>query len=676
MTQRKVSTIQDILTSAQSQREKSQLSQEGLLIDSLQRAVASLSLNFNYNNPFSPAGDDSADYFKMFESVAETFAQLGKELLKMRSSYLPYEMIEDSLKDMRDGLGGGASRKISEIIDADTTLESYENTFFRLLGMPSTADIRDKALTTVTQNGDKLHRDKDGGFFLTNKVLENRARAISDRLGHPSSSAYDFLSGAIPSFDRLAELNFKKIEELTKILALMKDLVHIEKMDENSLRTASALKSLMNSNKGVSEKDALFQQQEVDQLTVIFGPNPPPQPFPASLLNRMLSISLTWLEPTLASVIDLSLRNHLWNEHVLKKKDITMMQLQDSSNFWQYSYLLFPPVQDERIVTCISEPSKMVAEPFLPKSMRTVNGHKLKSTLLEAVIRIRLDLVTGFPQTAAKVSSTGLSIATEGDERPITPDEMGLLESLLIIRLFSALHGFAKDAGKKILIAHAAQHKSKKSPSAEPAGTSDHTQTPSSKKKKSEDQLKLEALLLVEESLMLLFGDSSVPEALSYQEGVSRNSGVREAHLMGAALSVLDIPKRWAEKKIGEINEVESRVEEKMAGPAAGSLRAKLGVAKGVGAIDLLVYLIALFTAKEDILLALLNDTQYAHLRAEYPTGFFDNFNRQTIDTGAAVCEVADRAYDAYQLFRFMLSPDAPGKRRPRVLTMQDLEGL
>jgi hypothetical protein len=145
---------------------------------------------------------------------------------------------------------------------------------------------------------------------------------------------------------------------------------------------------------------------------------------------------------------------------------------------------------------------------------------------------------------------------------------------------------------------------------------------------------------------------------------------------MGAALSVLDIPKRWAEKKIGEINEVESRVEEKMAGPAAGSLRAKLGVAKGVGAIDLLVYLIALFTAKEDILLALLNDTQYAHLRAEYPTGFFDNFNRQTIDTGAAVCEVADRAYDAYQLFRFMLSPDAPGKRRPRVLTMQDLEGL
>jgi hypothetical protein len=671
MTQRKVSVIQEVLASAQSQRDKSKLSQEGLLIDSLQRAVSSLSLNFNYNDPFGPKGSDSADYYKMFESVAENFAQLGKELLTMRSSYLPYQMIEDSLKDMERGLGA-SSKKISEIIDADTTLESYENVFFRLLGMPSTADIRDKALTTVTQNGDKLYRDKDAGFYLTNKVLEARAKAPGDRLSHPSSATYDFLSGAVPSMDRLTAIKFTKIEELSKILGLIKDLGREERRDENSLELANALHSLMNANRGVASKDARHHMQEVDQLRVIFGPEPPAQPSPTFLLARMLDISLLWLHPKLAPVINLSMRKHLWNEHVQGKTDVTMKNLHEDSNFWQYSYLLFPPVQDERIATCISEPSKMCAEPFLPESMRTVNGKKLKSTLLEAVMRIRLDLVTGFPQKAARVSSTGMSIATEGDERAITPDEMGLLESLLIIRLFSALHGFAKDAAKKIEAAHAAQHQSKQSPSAEPAGTSDHTPTPTSKKKKSTKQKELEALLLVEDSLMLLFGKGSVPEALSYQEGVSRNAGVRGAHLMGAALSVLDVPKRWAEKKLGEIKEIEHRVAEKLDGPATGSLRAKLGVAKGVGAVDLLAYLIALFTAKEEVLLALLNDRQFKNLKEEYPTGFFNNFDRQSIDTGAAVCEIADRAYDAYQLFRFMLSPDAPRASRPTAITINE----
>ena len=667
MSQRKISTIQEVLSSAQSESEKLQLSKEGLLVESLHLAIKSLSENFSYDNPFAPTGNDAADYFKMFENVAENFSQLGKALLKMRSSYLPFELMSNALKDM-EAPGSGKSKKISEIIDADTALESYENTFFRLLGMPSTADIRDKSLITVTQKGEKLPWDHDRNFDLTNKVLEKRARDIGDRLDHPSSTSYDFLSGAVPSFDRLTQVGFTKTKELGEILVKIRELVGVQgRRDKNTINMAISLISLMNEHRGVSDTDAQYQMQEVDQLRVVFGPKPPDRPSSVWVLGRTLDIALIWLAPKLVGKINYSMRRHLWNEHILKLKNSTMMQLQSPSNFWQYSYLLFPPVQDERIATCINEPKKMVAEPFLPESMRTVNGHKLNSTMLEAVIRIRLDIVSGFPQKAAKLNRSGMSVASEGDARPITPDEMGLLEALLIVRLFSALHGFAKDVNKKIKVAHKAQHGSKRSASGNPSPGSDHVAGPVDQKRKSSKQLELEALLLVEESLLLLFGDSSIPEALSHQEGVSRNAGVKSAHLMGAALSVLDVPKRWAEQELGKIKEVESRAAEKEGSHATGALRAQLGIAKGVGAVDLLAYLIALFTAKEETLLALLNNNQYAWLKKEYPPGFFDGFSRNKIDTGKAVNKIAERAFDAYQLFRFMLTKQAPSFRQTSV---------
>jgi hypothetical protein len=671
MSSRKTSIIQEVLVAAQSQRESLQLSKDGLLIDSLQQAMNSLSTNFEYDDPFSPSGGDSADYFNMFESVATNFAQLGKALLKMRSTYLPVEMIDDELGKMRDP-GTGTPKKISEIIDGDTTLESYENTFFRLLGMPSTADIRDKSLITVTQGGKKLPWSDDTGFFLTNKVLEKRASPVGDRIDHPNNTAYDFLSGVAPSIDRLINVGFSKTKELAEILAKIRELSLSGRNTSTDLAQANSLISLMNNHRAIEKEGPASPSrneiEEVNHLRVIFGENPPKAPSSEAFLERMLNISLGWLEPLLVSKITTSMKKHLWNEHVKGTKNTTLLELQNPSNFWSYSYLLFPPVQDGRIATCINEPSKMVAEPFLPESMRTVNGHKLESTLLEAVIRIRLDTVSGFPQKAARLNRQGNATSTEGDERVITPDEMGLLEALLIVRLFSALHGFARDVNKKVKTAWWAQQRSKRSPSAEPnAESGDSGPAPTDQKFKSKKQLELESLLLVEESLLLLFGDGSVPDALDAQEGVARNSGVKRAHLMSAALSVLDVPKRWAEQELGKIKEVESRASEKDDAPATGGLRQQLGMAKGVGSLDLLAYLIALFTAKEEVLLALLNDKQYGNLKGEYPADFFLSFNRSAIDTGRAVNKIAERAFDAYQLFRFMLTEEAPKFRHPEL---------
>lgn len=680
MTARKTSRIQEVLASANKDKT---LQLSGALEKSLSAALSSLRKNYGVDNPFVPAGNDSADYFKMFESVAERFKSLGKELLDHRSSFLPFELIENAKKDFENP-GSGKSKKISEIIDADTALESYENTFFRLLGMPSldlegetagSGDIRDKALTTVTQKGEKIGWSNSASHRAdmeahTKEVLRKRASAISDRIDFPSSTSYDFLSGSVSSANRLFQAGFTdtdKTKALKNILDMLRDLSITKNRDSASTAMANSLISLMNKNRNVERSAAQGQIEEVAELRLFFGKNPPPglQPVPMKLF-RMLEIALIWLEPDLSGKISQSIKEHLYNQHVNKIENATQMQLQSSSNFWQYSYLLFPPVQDARIATCINDPKKMVAKPFLPESERTVNGYKLRSTLLEAVIRIRLDIVTGFSHEGATLNESGMATAADGNAKPLSLEEMGLLEALLIVRLFSALDGFARDVNKKIKIAHEAQHRTRRSQTPGKRPSSDATPGEIEEKSKSRKQIELEAILLVEESLLLLFGDSSVPEELSIgQEGAARTSGVKDAHLMGSALSVLDVPRRWAEQELGKIKEVQARGADKKVAPSTGALRSQLGVAKGVGSIDLLAYLIALFTAKEVVLLALLSSESYGYLKKEYPKGFFDKFEEETpkMDTGRAVNLIADGAFDAYQLFRFMLTKAKPNFR-------------
>ena len=70
--------------------------------------------------------------------------------------------------------------------------------------------------------------------------------------------------------------------------------------------------------------------------------------------------------------------------------------------------------------------------------------------------------------------------------------------------------------------------------------------------------------------------------------------------------------------------------------------------------------MIAMFTMSEDMLLSLLNERQKVNLKRSFPKDFFVNFkalsdSSETI--ASAVDELSERAYDAYQLFRFMLNP-------------------
>ena len=129
--------VQDLIATAVSDKERSQLTSNSLLSSSLQEVIGKLKQNYDFEDPLFGKGlsatnssNDSgyiSSYQKMFEGVAESFASLGLELLKMRSSYLPYEFV--SKVELEKGPEQGKSKKISEIVSADVTLESYENTF-------------------------------------------------------------------------------------------------------------------------------------------------------------------------------------------------------------------------------------------------------------------------------------------------------------------------------------------------------------------------------------------------------------------------------------------------------------------------------------------------------------------------------------------------------------------
>lgn len=637
------------------------------LLDTLDEAISKLSSNFSYNSPFTPGGASIVDYHKMFSDISEDFSKLTKELSDMRSSYLPKGMAEAS-----DSFAQDQAKELNVILNEEPIMESYENAFFRLLGMPLVSDIQEMNLATVSRSGEFRDHTHDQGFSRTAPVLDERSLPVVDRATSPSSSSYEFLNSSKPPLARLTEMGFPedKMDALKDVLLKMKELSKrtLSVPGEQSFEVAKSLKAKIEENTAVDQRLATFLVEEVSQdldkiisltnLQNLQLHNLQERASFTNYLKRVLYNTLTLFDPGIQVSTDLTLL--IWDAEIAGVADKNLLGLQEPTNFWNYAYLLFPPVQDSRIAGCLSEPSKMVAEPFLPESMRKVDGKRLRSTLLEAVIRIRLDIISGFPPSTPRVSAGGMTLAqSDEDGVPLTPDSMGFLEALLITRLFTALQSMAEDVTRKVQAIHRSQHRSGVGPANERRGTPNAQPTPE-KRAKTVDELELEALLAFEESLLVLFGDGSIPEALDLQEGIARSSGTKDSHFMSAALSILDIPRRWAEGELEKISEQSKRDYSKRTSPASGTPRTLLGLERGVGAIDLLAFMIGMFTMSEDMLLSLLNERQKANLKRSFPEDFFINFkalgdSSETI--AAAVDELSERAYDAYQLFRFMLNP-------------------
>jgi hypothetical protein len=304
-------------------------------------------------------------------------------------------------------------------------------------------------------------------------------------------------------------------------------------------------------------------------------------------------------------------------------------------DFFKFSYLLLPAIQDDRVSGCINETAKIVASPFSAVRGRVVNEGSIRPTLLESIIRIRLDRLSGtngFFELDDPVPSGGISLeASMGEEKtiPVNSNAYGMLESLFILRLRAAIGGLARAMADNIedfitssesirLIpenhSSSAQHKA--SGGDKDADDLADNSRPSAKSNEGTDvgtnKEILENQLLIEDAIMSLLGDTG--EALDLQLQTQRNSSIHDAHLMSGLLSVVDIPRSRIQKELNEREETRNSRIDVEGGENTASINTVLGVANGVGTIDIAVFSLALFTMTESGLVGLLSEQDYLNL--------------------------------------------------------------
>lgn len=664
-----LTSIQTLINTASSD---GRLSEGTFLGDALGKALGALEGTYKVNSFLQePKGDE---YTKMFSEINENFGTLFAELNRIRSSFLPLELE----KEVPDQDGNNLS--FEEIVNSESVLESYENAFFRMLGMPSSANIQDNIrLTYIAANGVKKRTGLSKDQY-TSRILDARQLGRASRPIVNGDEIYSLTKASNPYLG-LINAGFEELDVLADIISGLKFLRNVDDpttKEAGDLAQAIVTKTIKNSKEkddsgqwnaaSLSELASNFglksnNDARRDDRNSAFNSNAGAfSDVSASsdlIIREMLRYAILSLEPSIPVSEDtLSV---LFNSEILGQADPSLRRLDLADNFWKYHYLLFPPIQDERIEKCINEPGKIVAEPFLPKALRTINRVKMKSTLLEAVIRIRLDVISGttvtYPsggsQAPSSIGSLSKNITYEGIK-----NQLGLLEALLIARLFTALYGMALDIRSKVKSMHIIQSKAGLEANAkEETDTIAATQV--EVETESDERAKFRLIKTVEDSIFLLLGENTSPEVLDLQEGTVRSSAIKEAHLMSAVLAAIDIPRRWASSKIEDIDSRNIRAADKGDISRAG-VASKLGISKGVGAIDVLAFIIAFFSVPEEVLLSLLSDQQFDYMKAEFPAGFFDGFALE-LNIADAVQKVADAAYDAYELVRLVISSEDSG---------------
>lgn len=604
-------------------------------------------------------------YAKIFSEIAEDFEGLFGTLESMRSSYLPYEFVADTITS------AGEAESITELSSEESIKESYENAFFRMLGMPSTADLGDSdELFCVKTNGKTERLNKR---TYENFKLDQRQVAVSDR---DTSINIDFYNTIIQDLDPIQALvdsgydsvgdqgDNSNSKKLTKILESLKALCFIDtKNSAEAESKAAEVNQLVEDSKFPKDQISEIGQVKYDASLDSFSK------FIASFKETDSTSEDNDFVLTFKSAVEniiilinpgfnftKSNLDEIFSKYILGQEENRVTGLHSAPNFWRFSSLLFPAVQDGRIGSCINEPEKLVAEPFLPVTKRTVNGKAMRSSLLEAVLRIRLDIVTGTTKLRVRdFSSPAISI---GNNNPngITYDDIaenyGILESYLVTRLFNSFSGIAKFAKDKVKEMQIQQTNT----GVVPVGTDLKNAGDIRLEKESDDRKKLNSLKVIDDSMLLLLGDSRTNKAIDFQENVSRNSSVIDAHFMKIVTTAVTYPSKWTDKKI---KQEDSRNGEGGRGDLdkdRGGLDRTFGSSRGVGIIDIMSFIIAMFSVEERVLISLLNERQFGYLKSEFPQNFFKGFDR--VEISVAVNELSEAAYDAYELFRTILSEE------------------
>jgi len=486
---------------------------------------------------------------EVFTAIAEELSLFGREVRSMRSSYLPIDFFKNPDVILSPSLSTDLGM-----------LESYENAFMRLLGLPQ-SELLDFA---AGSSG-----DGDLKYVLSNGTL--------------SSNSFTNIETAI--------LNQRAKSKTDRQIRINDFIYNLDK-------TAPE----------VTEESSIEDAETAQEV------------FP----------KITTLE----------------------------------DNIFQFSYLLFPPIQDSRYSKCINESGKNVSPLFSNKRSRQINAKRIKPSLLESIIRIRIDRLSGQDALSrlAPESDEGLSVdvGTSEEEESVQPfaENYGILEALFVLRLRSALSGLAKKfvSDREHILELMSRTEQIIT---ETSGGSD-PQIPDGDGSKASSTIPLEQLstkekmlrtqLLLEDSIFALFGDNS--EVLDLQLNTQRNSSIHDAHLMSGLFSIIDIPR----KRIGdELNDMIHKKNERRAAeldPIRKKINTVFGVDIGVGNIDMIIFALAMFTMSESGLINLLSDSEYDRMKKTSIGDAIDTIaDRRADGIIDAVNELTELAYAGYNIF-------------------------
>lgn len=498
------------------------------------------------------------------KTVSKFLEDISLSIGEMRSSYLPVELVQSLSQSI------GSILTLQQVASATTAeKESYENTFFRMLGMPDSEEIS----------------------IGTNEII------IIDAAGTQSKVSYDIVEADI--------LNERQLPRSARKILIDNAIFAIE---------------------GTQCTDEIFNEPEI-----------PPEE----------------VESTGFSIISTQAEDDEIQSDFPSPK---MNRLE--SEIFSYSYLLIPPVQDTRISGCVNEPKKIVAPNFSTPKSRIINGEALRTSLLESIIRIRLDRLSG---------RSDFSTVDIGDaETLITSSDYGILESLFIIRIRSTIRALALKVNTDVDELMALYEQTGYTPiSRTQTGAQDITENDtvsslSCAKLEGPGEISggadislIQKQKIIEDSIMALLDDNS--SGLNLQSQTQRNSSVVDSHLMGGLFSIIDIPRLRLTSLLAEEANNKNKAINTNGDVARKNIGLCLGLSKGVGAFDLLIFVLALFTMPEEQLLGLLDNLEYAKMIETF-AGIGSTLAPNKIETITAVNTLTEYVLAGYELLKSDMS--------------------
>jgi hypothetical protein len=495
--------------------------------------------------------NNNSDY-KESESSKEpefitSLASFVERVKEVRSSFLPFELYDGTT------ITSSSFNNISE-------MESYENAFMRMLGMP---DDKDVARGTGSNGAES--------FDTSKKIIYATPRYTDGAIVKNVTTIAEITGDSPITNDRFADI----IAERQRLPSSSSGWGRYFDFGRVSVTTLQDEKYRESKEKKISESEG-------------------------TTLTILNDIALNYYNP-----------QHLF----------------------RFYYLKSVPIQSSKIYGCVSEPQKIVLKPFDTNSSSKINGIKPKTSLLETIIRLRLDRITGSPNIYSTTSNekdpNGTIPTTTVKPENLGEDSLTQVECFLLQKLEKVLYGLAKKYTEdtKSIAEKEVKENSEKGVLSQEKTDAEKKADDEKKELYKSELSNLEVLKAREDAILFLLKDTSSSSdgknystaysSLDLQEGIIRTSSGFGDALSGPLYSILSQRSQYLGNKIRELSHQLDSIDPASSGTAdADSVtlnpnsedRSSFSYL-GVCSEDFIVYTMALLSLNQDYLIGLLPQT-------------------------------------------------------------------